>query len=726
MGEPHTDILRQLGDGDARVRQEASRALAQWAEWAGAEGGASPLPPSGGLDVLPPNALAPDTLAPNVLAPNTLASAGASAGALAAGGTPPVGPGAGEARVPSRQAVREALRLALRDEDAGVRTWASYGLARLAAPADAAALRCALVDGEARVRLWAAVGLLRTGDRSAHAPLAGLVADGLPEVRAQAARALLTVPPSGERLPALAGLLEEPPGTVRTWAAAVLAGRGDAGALARWRQALRAPATRLEAARAAPLVGMPLAARDLLAVTARLPPGVLAAPAEEGAPPLAEELTAPLPALGWEALLEDLEDEPGLRRDAYRVLALAPDALPAVRLTLLGALAALPRREVGRELAEAVADLPAGVLPRALASLAPALPGPVMTAFLSLPEPVRESVTAALHTPDGGAREAAEGARMRRLRELLRPLLPAARREEPLPTRATAGGLPEAPGEGASRRARSGSGARGPAAREVAQRARVLGALVERGQLEEAVARGEVHGRLAEPRARALVAALEEAGAAGALEPFEEDLLGLAAGGWDAGDQAFARACAEALACLLWALGGEAVPASAGPVAPREVIGRLQGLQAGPPALLPRGALREARAQCGLWQVRAEQEVLARAARAGALPAPHALESLLEEVSAAGFDGALLERRLGREAMVAEALRFAGRCTAAQLAGDGGVEGLVAGDLGFGGAALAGLDDGALLLARSTLRARHAALLWLTRGGPWLLGEWGD
>lgn len=618
------------------------------------------------------------------------------------------------------------LRAALQDEDARVRVWASRGLARKARADDAGPLRCALVDEDPEVRLWAAIGLARAGDRGAAAQLVVALEEGPTEVRTHASQALHSFPDGGPWEGHLVRLFETGTPLAQTWAAAVLAGRGSAGALAFWRRALRNPGTRVDAALAAPLLRSPLAARDLVTLAARLPQGELRA-AVCGAGSLAELLTAPLLALGFEALLEDLEDEPELRRDLYLVLGRAPGMHRPVREAVLGVLRNLAPAEVGRELAEVLGTLPAREAAGVLGMIATVLPDSVVAAVHALPPARRDALFAALHEHELQAFPGVAAL----LGELLRT-----RRDSHDAGAIPHGGSASRPGAHTNDAARSErvagrllapelatrGDARSPAAEEVLARARVLGLLVARGLLEERIAPRDGPDMDARGEVRQLLAQLAHPAVERALLPTERDMLELSPGSWDVQDRAEASACAEALAVLLWALGGVEHGASAPPMEARALLERLDAVAPSAVRLRGAGVLLEVHAQCEAWSLRVEQEALEREARAGRTLEPLRTPVLRDALAAVSEESA----RSGRSPLVAEdlaeALRLAGLGTVERLLAEGRAVALVDGDLAFGGVAIAALDDAVLARARDVLHARVAALHWLTYGGQWPLG----
>ncbi len=263
-----------------------------------------------------------------------------------------------------------------------------------------------------------------------------------------------------------------------------------------------------------------------------------------------------------------------------------------------------------------------------------------------------------------------------------------------------------------------------PEAFDVALRALTLSGMLRRYIIEQALKTKQVPPKEAAKELASLQRWMEDEGLVELLNPSELERYLRPLGEWTDEDRVEGSWTAEALAMLSWALGKGKLPSLDQQVELGSVVAGLPLYQS-TTAFVEKAQLRppeELEPQRELWELyqwRAEQELMARDALKGELDEEAVdPDALVEDLAHEGFDAKAAERKLGRNGMIAAALRFVGKQTAVRLEEDGLIK-RVAGDFPFRGKAFEQIGDDELNRIFALAEERHRALQWLTIGGPW-------
>lgn len=308
----------------------------------------------------------------------------------------------------NEEAAAPYLLHALDDESEGVRMWGAYGLSLLMRPKDKDALaRAAKEDESDLVRLWATFGLAAQKDPNGAKALVDYLDSEELELRTNAADALTSLDDPTQVKPHLEQRMRSKEPRAQAWAAGVLHAVEHPTALSSWRQALLNPLSRLDAALVAPFLQSPSAGRDLLRLLGELRIEELDAPAGDGGEePLAEVLSRPLPDLGLESILDEAQEDASVRGEVLLVLLKGPAADPDVLSDIHEFAAELPPQQLGRDVADLLAEQDRKEHADMLARLATAVPDAVEHAVLALEPSARKAVfdTVAAVMGNGGDR----------------------------------------------------------------------------------------------------------------------------------------------------------------------------------------------------------------------------------------------------------------------------------------------------------------------------------
>lgn len=276
----------------------------------------------------------------------------------------------------------------------------------------------------------------------------------------------------------------------------------------------------------------------------------------------------------------------------------------------------------------------------------------------------------------------------------------------------------------------SGDSYDGPrSAEQVASRALVLGAMLKRLTLEEALQEGRLKNAEAGRASEAVFAWIAEEGLEGSLDSVERDLLELPSGEWGEEDRRQIAWTAEGLHVLLWAIEKvESLPPADVQSPPGVLLARLPILEStsefiAGSTLRDSDALERQRETYEVWLWRTEQEDLARQVEAGETPEAIDPEAFVDELRMEGFPVDKLEKQLGYQGMLAEGLRSLARRAAESLEQQGALEKRLNGDFPFRGKPFFKLDADTILTARSLSFEKHRALSWVEHGGSWEMVE---
>jgi len=659
------------------------------------------------------------------------------------------------------------LTHALEDEEAAVRRWGTYGLAKLGGSEHVPALRRVLdKDPDLRVRVQAAAGLARQGDKGALEKLAQYLGAPSLEVRRDAAEMLLLQPDPAVLRPLLKPLLASRDERVRAWAAAVLHTVGEPEAFPKWRSALASQESLIDAVLAVPLMREARAVRELVRLMAERPPEGFDT-SEDAGPSLLTLLADALRLSGVDILLGGSEPDPALRTDLFILLARHPHLIAEHLEDITVALSQRSPEQLGAELAQFLSEHEREERAQLFAALTPVFPEAALPTLVELRGPDRE---AALRAVAQAARDAAgEDRRLVKLTEVMKATLYAPYFEG-VPTRATSR-KPQRPKEKDTTAAQtiqempavslpsSATVTREmevpvddelsrsatleiqipeeafeeepaeeewlptepPEADAVAQRALVLGGLLRRLALEERLARGK------DPAAREESLQLHRwMGAEGLLSTLGVigmEMLESEPGTWSEEDRQSVAWSAEDLHLLLWALKQEKLPPLEARTEAAPLLARLPLLKKAQ-AFLEAAELRladEVAAQRDRWNVLLEcarYESLARGIASDPVLAEGDpdLELVLESAEEVGFDRKGASSKLGRARAAVEGLRHWSRHLLGQLQEEGMLPGKPGEGLMFQGKRLHELDETTLGVLLGLAHGRFQVLEWVAEG----------
>jgi HEAT repeat protein len=660
------------------------------------------------------------------------------------------------------------LTHALDDEEAAVRRWGAYGLAKLGRSEHVPALRRVLdKDPDLRVRVQAAAGLARVGDKGALEKLAQYLGAPSLEVRRDAAEMLLSQADPTALRPLLKPLLAARDERVRAWAAAVLHTVGEPEAFPKWHSALASQESHIDAILAVPLMREARAVRELLRLMAEQPPEGFNA-SESAEPSLLGLLADALRLSGVDILLGGAEADPALRADLFILLARHPHLIAEHMGDISEALSQRSPEQLGAELAQLLSAHEREERAQLFAALAPFFPEAALPTLVELRGADRE---AALRAVAQAARDAAgEDRRLVKITEVLKATL-YAHYFEGVPTRATSR-KPQRPKEKDTTAARtieempavslpsSATVTREmeipiddelsrtatleiqipdeafeeepgeeeewlptepPEADAVAQRALVLGGLLRRLALEERLARGK--DPAASEEILHLQRWMEAEGLFSTLGVTGMELLESEPGTWSEEDRQSVAWSAEDLHLLLWALKQEKLPPLEARTEAAPLVARLPLLKK-PQAFLEAAELRpaeEVMAQRDRWNVLLEcarYESLARgiASDPALAEGDPDLELVLESAEEVGFDRKGATSKLGRARVAVDGLRHWSRHLLGQLQEEGMLPGKPGEGLTFQGKRLHELDETTLGVLLGLAHGRFQVLEWLAEG----------
>ncbi|WP_224245053.1 HEAT repeat domain-containing protein [Hyalangium gracile] len=631
------------------------------------------------------------------------------------------------------------LARATEDEEASVRRWGAYGLAKLGRPADAPTLRRVLSkDPDPRVRVQAAFGLARLGEKEALEKLPPFLADPSVDVRRDAATMLISLPDSAPVRAVLKPLLAARDERTRAWAAGLLHSLGEPDAFPKWHGALASTESRRDAVLAVPLMREPRSIREILRLLAEMPQEELEASAEEE-PALLDMLCDALRLSGLELLLDSDTDE-ALRADLLILVGRHRTLIPELMSDIVEAFAQRSPEKLGQELAELLHEREPEERGPFFANLASLFPKAALPTLAELKAPDREQV---LRTVAQVARDAqGEDPELVTLCEELRAT-PYGHHFEGLPTgpiqreRQAAEGeddwdgetqeqaipddeelLEEEPDEDED----SWTEPVPPEAEAVAQRALVLGGLLRRLALEERLAKAR--DSAAKEELLRLRKWMDEEGLFSTLGVTGMELLEEEPGTWSPDDCQSVAWSAEELQLLLWALKQGKLPPAEARVETAPLLERLPLLKDPQPFLesAERRPLEEVQVQRDRWEVLLEcarYESFARgiAADPSIAEADPDLETLLESAEEVGFDRKGVTSSQGKARAAVEGLRHWSRHRVTELQEEGLLPGKPGEGLLFGGKPLQALDETTLADLLALAHGRFKALEWLAAGG---------
>lgn len=638
------------------------------------------------------------------------------------------------------------LTRALADEEASVRRWGAYGLAKLGRPEHVPALRQALEkDPELRVRVQAAAGLARLGEKAALEKLPQYLSAPSLDIRRDAAEALFSLPGPPPLRALLKPLLTAKDEPARAWAAAMLHTLGEAEAFTRWRAALASPESRVDAVLAAPLMRETRVARELLRLLIELPQEELEATEQDVT--LQELLGEALQLSGLEILIGGAEADEELRADLLALLSRHRHAVPELAEEIIDHLYQRPPEKLGHELAQLLSSQEREERASLFAVLAPLFPQSAPSTLIEMKGAEREE---ALRAVAQAAREAAgEDPRLVALTDKLRttpyahhfeglptggasrkpkrtrtisrelqiiPLDPLARtptQEMELPPVGLAGGLEE--GE------KEWEPTVPPEPKDVAERALVVGGMLRRLALEERLAKTKA----AATREEILQFQqwLEAEGFLVNVGVTGQELLESEPGTWSEEERQSVAWSAEELHLLLWALKQVKLPPLEARVEVAPLLERLPLIKP-PRPFLESAELRlgeELEAQRDRWEVLLEcarYESLARGIveDASIAEGDPDLEVLLESAEEVGFDRKGTAAKHGKARAAAEGLRHWSRHLVIPLQEEGLLPGTPGEGLLFQGKRLDELSEDALATLLALAHGRFQALEWLAAG----------
>lgn len=286
------------------------------------------------------------------------------------------------------------LQHALEDEAEGVRMWGAYGLSLLMRPQDTDVLaRAAADEASPLVRLWATFGLAAQKDAAGAKALVEFLDSDDAEVRTNAADALTSLDDASQVRPALEARMKSKQPRAQAWAAGVLHALEHPTAFSAWQQALLNPDGRVDAALVAPFLQSQSAARALLRLLGELPTEELdSSVSEEGQDPLAELLSRPLPELGLESLIDEAQEDETVRAELLLVLIKGPPADPDVLSDIHEFAAELLPAQLGRDIAELLAEQDPEDHADMIARVATAVPDAVEATVAAMPAAARKAV----------------------------------------------------------------------------------------------------------------------------------------------------------------------------------------------------------------------------------------------------------------------------------------------------------------------------------------------
>lgn len=621
------------------------------------------------------------------------------------------------------------LARALGDEEAAVRRWAAYGLAKLERAEHAPALRRAVEkDPDPRVRIQAAFGLAQLGERGALEKLPPYLAAPEQAVRREAATMILSLPDPTPARPLLKPLLTGRDPRGQAWAAGLLHALGESGAFARWLNSLNSAEARRDAVLAVPFMHETRAVREVLRLLAERPQEELDA-AEDEESSLLVLLCEALRLSGLEPLLDNDTDE-ALRADLLVLLGRHRPFIPDLVEGIVDAFAQRPPDKLGREVAKRLFERPPEERAPFFTNIASLFPKAALPTLAELKGQDREALLRELVQ----MAKAAEGTDPDLLAvcETLRAT-PYGHHFEGLPTEPATGEqeLPEGEDglDGGTQEVAipededtSWTEQVPPDAEAVAQRALVFGGLLRRLALEERLAK--VKDPAAKEEILRLQRWMDEEGLFSTLGVADIDLLEAEPGNWLPDHRQSVAWLAEELQWLLWALKQGKPPPVDARVETTPLLGQLPLLKDPQPFLesADQRPLDEVQEQRDLWQLILEcarHESLARGISADPTLAEGDpdLPMLLESAEEVGFDRKSISATQGKVQAAAEGLRYWSRHVVTELQQQGQLPGKPGEGLIFQGKRLHELDENALALLLSLAHARFQALEWLIAGG---------